>query len=83
MSSHQILKSIKYVLILENQWVDTAFLKKKSNFIKIKKYLKGESLTIEGNDGWNLVLTDGYPIGWGKRSGGVLKNHYPKGLRWM
>ena len=29
--SHQILKLIKSVLILENQWVGTLFLKKKSN----------------------------------------------------
>ena len=23
----------------------------------------------------------GYSIGWAKLSGGILKNHYPKGLR--
>ena len=26
-------------------------------------------------------LADGYPLGWGKRTGDVVKNHYPKGLR--
>ena len=31
--------------------------------------------------GWCLVTVDGYPIGWGKGDGKVLKNHYPKGLR--
>lgn len=31
--------------------------------------------------GWALVLVDGYPLGWGKLAGGMLKNHYPKGLR--
>jgi NOL1/NOP2/fmu family ribosome biogenesis protein len=31
--------------------------------------------------GWTLVTTDGLPLGWGKASGGQLKNHLPKGLR--
>jgi len=45
-------------------------------------YLKGESLAAPpGHGGWTLVTVDGYPLGWGKASGGQLKNHYPKGLR--
>lgn len=31
--------------------------------------------------GWALVLAGRYSVGWGKLSGGLLKNHYPKGLR--
>lgn len=34
-------------------------------------------------NGWTLALTSGYSIGWGKITNGTLKNHYPKGLRWM
>jgi NOL1/NOP2/fmu family ribosome biogenesis protein len=45
-------------------------------------YLRGESLRSPGEDGWTLVAVDGFPLGWGKRVAGVLKNHYPKGLRW-
>ena len=45
-------------------------------------YLRGETLAAASDPGWNLVLVDGYPLGWGKASKGVLKNHYPKGLRW-
>ncbi|MBB6214729.1 NOL1/NOP2/sun family putative RNA methylase [Anaerosolibacter carboniphilus] len=45
-------------------------------------YLKGEALSIDGNKGWNLVHVEGYSLGWGKLAEGVLKNHYPKGLRW-
>ncbi|WP_396953715.1 methyltransferase RsmF C-terminal domain-like protein [Neobacillus mesonae] len=30
-----------------------------------------------------MVEVDGYSIGWGKLSNHILKNHYPKGLRWM
>lgn len=44
-------------------------------------YLRGETLASPGEDGWTLVAVDGYPIGWGKCSGGRLKSHYPKGLR--
>ena len=32
-------------------------------------------------DGWAAILVDGCPLGGGKISGGVCKNHYPKGLR--
>ncbi|AZU60341.1 hypothetical protein CHR53_03135 [Neobacillus mesonae] len=46
-------------------------------------YLKGESLTAVGSKGWYLVDVDGFFIGWGKLSEQVLKNHYPKGLRWL
>lgn len=52
------------------------------------KYLKGE--TIEVDDlvsgkakGWQLVLVDGYPLGWGKLASGTLKNKYLPGWRWQ
>ncbi len=44
-------------------------------------YYRGESLTVPAGKGWQLVCIDGYSAGWGKLSGTVLKNHYPKGLR--
>lgn len=47
---------------------------------EVAAYLAGE--TLPGQErGWTLVTADGLSIGWGKGSGGVLKNHYPKGLR--
>ena len=42
-------------------------------------YLRGESLPSDGALGWTLVTVDGWPLGWGKRVQGVVKNHYPKG----
>ena len=30
------------------------------------RYLKGETLTGEFADGWNLITISGYPLGWGK-----------------
>ena len=45
-------------------------------------YLQGNTIDCEGSlNGWALVTVDGFSLGWGKAQGGVLKNHYPKGLR--
>ena len=44
------------------------------------RYLRGETLPC-ADTGWCVVGYGAYPLGWGKASGGVLKNHYPKGLR--
>lgn len=50
---------------------------------EILSYLKGEVLQVKGSKGWHLITVDGYSIGWGKLAGNMMKNHYPKGLRWM
>jgi NOL1/NOP2/fmu family ribosome biogenesis protein len=47
------------------------------------RYLKGEALPREWANGWTLVTVDDFSIGWGKQTDGQLKNHYPKGLRWL
>jgi NOL1/NOP2/sun family putative RNA methylase len=44
------------------------------------KFLQGETVSTSQN-AWTLVTVDGYPLGWGKGAGGILKNHYPKWLR--
>ncbi|WP_029232704.1 RsmF rRNA methyltransferase first C-terminal domain-containing protein [Butyrivibrio sp. VCB2006] len=49
----------------------------------IRQYLNGQTIRC-GKDaakGWTLITVDGYSIGWAKQAGGMLKNHYPKGLR--
>ncbi len=48
---------------------------------EIMAYLDGQAIPAEGDKGWYLITTDGYSIGWGKLAGGMMKNHYPKGLR--
>ena len=48
---------------------------------EIRSYLKGNTFPAEGEKGWYLITVDGYSIGWGKLAGGIMKNHYPKGLR--
>lgn len=47
---------------------------------ELKKYLMGDTLPCQ-NDGWRAVCVNGFPIGWGKASGGILKNHFPKYMR--
>ncbi|MBO5473176.1 MAG: RsmF rRNA methyltransferase first C-terminal domain-containing protein [Lachnospiraceae bacterium] len=46
-----------------------------------RRYLHGETLTCGEEKGWLLLTYLGYPVGFGKASGGQIKNHYPKGLR--
>ncbi len=45
-------------------------------------WLRGEEIdALTAKNGYAAVLVDGMPIGFGKISGGKVKNHYPKGLR--
>lgn len=44
-------------------------------------YLRGNVINTAQSRGWVVVAVEGIPLGWGKESNGVLKNHYPKGLR--
>ena len=52
------------------------------------RYLRWETLRAEDFEnreipvkGWVLVTTGGMSLGFAKAAGGMLKNHYPKGLR--
>ncbi len=44
-------------------------------------FLHGEELAVDAPDGYTAVAVEGAVTGFGKVSGGKLKNHYPKGLR--
>lgn len=44
-------------------------------------YQAGEELAATAGTGFVLPCYGGLPLGWGKVSGGRMKNHYPKGLR--
>ena len=47
-----------------------------------EKYLRGETLSCDpALKGWTLITCQGQPMGWGKADRGIMKNHYPKGLR--
>ena len=53
------------------------------SLVEGERYLHGETITRSGAGGWVLVAVDGWPLGWGRRTGDLVKNHYPKGLRWL
>ena len=53
---------------------------------RVTKYLKGETIELTDveqvlPEGWVLVCTDGFSLGWGKHSGGTIKNKYCPGWR--
>jgi NOL1/NOP2/fmu family ribosome biogenesis protein len=48
---------------------------------RLEKYFKGETLEEDIPGGWCVICVHGYPVGLGKAVNGIIKNHYPKGLR--
>lgn len=45
------------------------------------KYLRGEVIEDNGENGWCIVCVENYTLGFGKRVQGVVKNHLPKAVR--
>lgn len=50
---------------------------------RVIKYLKCETIMLDGPDGIVLIAVDGFPLGWGKLNNGRLKNKYTPAWRWM
>lgn len=48
---------------------------------KTLKYLHGEEIDVDCENGWAVITVDGCTLGGVKVSNGKAKNHYPKGLR--
>lgn len=48
---------------------------------QLRAFLHGEEIPCDGKKGWTAVCVADIPVGFGKASGGKLKNRYPKGLR--
>ncbi|MGC6175253.1 RsmB/NOP family class I SAM-dependent RNA methyltransferase [Lacrimispora sp. 38-1] len=81
--SHALALCLKKEDVL--QWAEIP-----SDHEDMVKYLKGQTLCAPfswparlDQKGWVLIVTDGFSIGFAKLAAGILKNHYPKGLRWM
>lgn len=71
-----------------SHWLVNAYgcaFKRKLNYPADAKelvtYLTGNTYPTDAPDGWTAILVEGCPLGLGKVSGGVVKNHFPKGLR--
>ena len=47
----------------------------------LARYLQGQAIEAPGSPGWVLIAVAGFPLGWGRRVGTIVKNAYPKGLR--
>ncbi|MBQ5950929.1 MAG: RsmB/NOP family class I SAM-dependent RNA methyltransferase [Lachnospiraceae bacterium] len=59
-----------------------------SEDVRVIRYLKGETVDLApgeaaGDEGWILVCTDGFALGFAKRTGLRLKNKYHAGWRWQ
>lgn len=48
-----------------------------------QRYVRGETIHKVGNQGWVVLVVDQIPVGLGKQVQGVIKNFYPKGLRFQ
>lgn len=52
------------------------------NDVRLESFYHGEEIDIDSSlKGFTTVLVEGVSTGFGKASGGTLKNRYPKGLR--
>ena len=54
-----------------------------NNDHNIIRYLKGETLFNDGENGFAAVCYEDFPLGWVKQDGQMLKNLYPKSWRMM
>ncbi|WP_313539766.1 RsmB/NOP family class I SAM-dependent RNA methyltransferase [Enterococcus sp.] len=48
-----------------------------------KQYVAGETISVPGNAGWVILQVDEVPVGIGKQVQGIVKNFFPKGLRFQ
>ena len=48
---------------------------------KLERYLHGEEIDVDCDNGWAVITTRGCTVGGVKVVSGRAKNHYPKGLR--
>lgn len=48
---------------------------------ELYSYLRGQTIKVDKQNGWRGIFLDEFPLGWGKVSNLMLKNHYPKGWR--
>ena len=51
--------------------------------MRLEKFLSGETIEYDVENGWCAVCVSGFPVGLGKAVNGVIKNHIPKALRKM
>ena len=69
-------------LALKHEDVKTSVSYEESS-LEARQFINGQTTRCskDAPKGWTLIEVDGYSLGWAKQAGGMLKNHYPKGLR--
>jgi len=67
--------------LFRNNQLELDCLKKELNDEEYRKYIGGQELKTDLEDGLILLTYHGYNLGQGKVSKGRIKNKYPKGLR--
>ncbi len=60
------------------------FLSFEAGAPQLLAYLAGQTIgeAAASAKGWYLIAVEEMSLGWGKYDGRIMKNHYPKGLRW-
>jgi len=61
----------------------TRVIRFEADQFEVIRYLKGETLSVNGEDGLSLICLGDYSLGWGKLSKGILKNQYPAAWRML
>lgn len=79
LSHERFSPSHQFALALERQTARRQ-LELAADSYEVLKYLRGDTLlaneaSVAGN-GWILVTTNGFPLGWVKRVGNLIKNYY-------
>lgn len=72
----------EHALFNNSKFIPKRILDISSSDEAVLRFIHGEEIPVESKcKGYTQVRCDGVPLGFGKASNGVLKNHYPKGLR--
>lgn len=73
-------------MALKKEEFDQSLSLEKSD-VRVIRYLKGETVELTKDEGemrgWCLVCVDGFPLGFAKGGGRILKNKYYPGWRWQ
>lgn len=60
-----------------------SFFSLKVNDPEVIKYLKGDTLDKDVQEGYHMIGVEDFPLGWAKKTGHILKNKYSSGWRWQ
>jgi NOL1/NOP2/sun family putative RNA methylase len=93
--AHALALGLSSQDVLHNVHLETSHSTKEPPS-QVYLYLRGEQLALHQvinkntnfmpfpeRKSWGLFCLDNYPVGWVKFVGDLMKNYYPRGLRWL